>query len=249
MENSLLTEIDQLKSQLDVLRQKLDHRSIWEALQTEFLYESNRIEGNTLTLRETQLVINEGITISGKSMREHLEAINHKEAILFVDDIVQKKIDFKESILKQIHALVLYGIDRENAGTYRKLPVLIAGSNHIPPQPYLLQNLMDDYFRFYEENKTTLHPVVLCAEMHERLVSIHPFIDGNGRTARLVMNLILLQHGLPLAIIGGDYESRMAYYDALEKVQIDASKKDFIELIAQKVKSSLIRYIKILTVS
>ena len=243
---SLLTKINQRQSELNILRQNLDNATIKEALKVEFLYESNRIEGNTLTLRETQLVINEGMTISGKSMREHLEAINHKEAILFIEDLVTQKMELSEYVLKQIHGIVLYGIDRENAGVYRKLPVAIAGSKHLPPQPYLLQDLMEDYFRFYELHRNDLHPVILAAEMHERLVSIHPFIDGNGRTSRLIMNLILLQHGFPLAIIGGDYESRMAYYDALEKVQTEDDKQSFILLIAEKVLSGLDRYINIL---
>ena len=244
---SILIKINQRKSELDILRHNLDNATIKEALRVEFLYESNRIEGNTLTLRETQLVINEGMTISGKSMREHLEAINHKEAILFIEDLVTQKMDLSEYVLKQIHGIVLYGIDRENAGVYRKLPVAIAGSKHLPPQPYLLQDLMGDYFQFYELNKNDLHPVVLAAEMHERLVSIHPFIDGNGRTSRLIMNLILLQHGFPLAIIGGDYESRMAYYDALEKVQTEDDKQSFILLIAEKVLLALERYINTLS--
>ena len=243
---SILTKINQRQSELNILRQNLDNATIKEALKVEFLYESNRIEGNTLTLRETQLVINEGMTISGKSMREHLEAINHKEAILFIEDLVTQKMELSEYVLKQIHGIVLYGIDRENAGVYRKLPVAIAGSKHLPPQPYLLQDLMEDYFRFYELHRNYLHPVILAAEMHERLVSIHPFIDGNGRTSRLIMNLILLQHGFPLAIIGGDYESRMAYYDALEKVQTEDDKQSFILLIAEKVLSGLDRYINIL---
>ncbi len=248
MENleRILLEIDALKAQLDVLRKDLDNTTITEALRIEFIYESNRIEGNTLTLRETQLVINEGITISGKSMREHLEAINHKEAILFVEDIVQQRTELSEYVLKQIHALVLHSIDRDNAGQYRKVPVMIAGSKHLPPQPYLLQTLMEDYFIFYNNHKDKLHTVVLAAEMHERLVTIHPFIDGNGRTSRLMMNLILLQKGYPLAIIAGDYESRMAYYDALEKVQEEPDKASFIGLIAEIIKEGLKRYIRIL---
>jgi len=155
-------------------------------------------------------------------------------------------MELSEYVLKQIHGIILYGIDRENAGVYRKLPVAIAGSKHLPSQPYLLQDLMEDYFRFYEVHKNNLHPVILAAEMHERLVSIYPFIDGNGRTSRLIMNLILLQYGFPLAIIGGDYESRMAYYDALEKIQIEDDKQSFILLIAEKVLSGLDRYINIL---
>ena len=150
---TVLEKIETRKSELDILRQTLDNITIHDALQVEFLYESNRIEGNTLTLRETHLVINEGLTIGGKSLREHLEAINHKEAILFVEEVVSQKIIFSESILKQIHSLVLHGIDRENAGIYRRLPVMIAGSQHLPPQPYLLQNLMDGYFLFYENEK------------------------------------------------------------------------------------------------
>jgi Fic family protein len=243
----LLNSIDECKARLDTLRQTLDHRTIKEALQVEFLYESNRIEGNTLTLRETQLVINEGMTIGGKSMREHLEAINHKEAILFIEDLVVQKMDLSAYVLKQIHAIVLYGIDRENAGVYRKLPVAIAGSKYLPPQPYLLQDLMEEYFQFYDRHKDSFHPVVLAAEMHERLVTIHPFIDGNGRTSRLIMNLILLQHGFPLAIIGGDYESRIAYYDALEEAQTNNNRQSFIVLIAEKVLLALQRYINILS--
>jgi Fic family protein len=244
---AILAQIDIKKQQLDALRKDLDNATISEALKVEFLYESNRIEGNTLTLRETQLVVNEGITISGKSMREHLEAINHKEAILFVEDIIGKQIELSDYTLRQIHALVLHSIDRENAGQYRRLPVMIAGSKHLPPQPYLLQTLMDDYFLFYDTYKDKLHTVVLAAEMHERLVNIHPFIDGNGRTSRLIMNLILLQRGFPLAIIGGDYESRMAYYEALENVQDQQDKLSFILFIAEKVLVALDRYINILS--
>jgi Fic family protein len=242
---SILITINQRKVELDILRQTLDNSTITEALKVEFLYESNRIEGNTLTLRETQLVINEGMTISGKSMREHLEAINHREAISFIEDLVCQKVDLSEYVLKQIHGIVLYGIDRQNAGIYRSLPVAIAGSKHLPPQPYLLQDLMEDYFRFYAEHRHKL-PVVLAAEIHEKLVTIHPFIDGNGRTARLIMNLVLLQNGLPLAIIGGDYESRMAYFDALEEVQTKNNNQAFILLIAERVLAALARYINIL---
>lgn len=244
---TLLTEADKLKSELNELRSKLDNHTITEALEIEFTYESNRIEGNTLTLRETAMVINEGITIGGKALREHLEAINHKEAILLVEDIVAQQIAFSEYILKQIHALILHGIDRENAGIYRRVPVMIIGSQHIPPQPYLLQPLMEDYFIFYEENKETLHPIILAAEMHERLVTIHPFIDGNGRTSRLIMNLLLLQNGFPLAILKGDYDSRMKYYNALENVQTQKDKTIFFALIIETVINNLKRYIYLLS--
>lgn len=123
---------------------------------------------------------------------------------------------------------------------------MISGSSFVPPQPYLLSKLMKDYLIFYNENKDTLHPIVLAAEMHERLVTIHPFIDGNGRTARLVMNLILLQHGYPIANIKGDAESRKKYYASLEKAQTQNDKCDFIQLIAAVVKESLEKYLSVL---
>ena len=152
----LLAAIHALKTRLDALRDTLDNASIRAALSIELVYESNKIEGNTLTLRETQLVVNEGITIGGKTVREHLEAINHSEAIDLLYDIVGNKVAFTEVILKQIHGLVLHGIDRDNAGIYRRVPVMIAGSENLPPQPYLLQPLMEAYFAFYETNKNTL---------------------------------------------------------------------------------------------
>ncbi len=242
----LLTEAETFKTELHELRTQLDNNTIIEALNIEYTYESNRIEGNTLTLRETSMVINEGITIGGKALREHLEAINHQEAIALIDDIVARKTVFSEYLLKQLHGLILHGIDRENAGVYRKVPVMISGSQHIPPQPYLLQPLMEEYFIFYTENKNSLHPIILAAEMHERLVTIHPFIDGNGRTSRLVMNLILLQHGYPLAILKGDYAARMKYYNALEQVQTAKEKNTFFELITETVIDNLKRYISVL---
>jgi len=201
----ILQEINVLKAEFNQYR-NLDNVKIQEALAIEYTYESNRIEGNTLTLQETQLVIEKGLTISGKPLKEHLEAINHKEAIDFITDLVKEKEPLNERNLLQIHSIILKSIDKINAGRYRKVPVLISGSTHTPPQPYLVQKLMEDYFLFYEENKSSLHPVVLSAEMHERLVTIHPFIDGNGRTSRLVMNLILLQNGFPIANIKGDTE-------------------------------------------
>jgi Fic family protein len=210
--SDLIEYASQLQSEVYALRAKLDNDQIRNALRFEMIYESNKIEGNTLTLRETQMVIEKGLTVGGKSLVEHLEATNHQEAILFVEDIVSQKVDFSERVLKQIHGLILHGIDRENAGIYRKVPVLISGSKHIPPQPYLIDSLMESYFHFYEAQKQVLHPIDLAAEMHERLASIHPFIDGNGRTSRLIMNLILLQHHYPLAIIAGEMSERLEYY-------------------------------------
>ena len=215
-------------------------------IRLEFNYNSNHLEGNTLTLRETDLVINEGLTISGKSMREHLEAINHQEAIGYIKQLMESGFSFTESELLSIHNLILRGIIPEDAGRYRKVQVMIKGSSHMPPQPYLVAKEMENYFLWYESEKKKLHPVVLAAEMHERLVTIHPFIDGNGRTSRLVMNLILLQHDYVIANIKGDYDNRMNYYNALETAQTKNNKEDFLLYIAQIEKESLERYLSII---
>ncbi len=219
-------------------KQKMD-----EYFSVQYTYESNRIEGNTLSLGETMMVIKEGITISGKSIHEHLEAINHHEAIEILYEWVKGDLPFNERLLLQIHGLILRGIDRANAGIYRKLEVRITGSEHVPPQPYLVPKLMEDYFLFFQKNAAILHPVILAAEMHERLVSIHPFIDGNGRTARLVMNLILLSHGYPLVILKGDLTSRQRYYHALEQVQMHGEASPFHELVASNVLNSIQEHI------
>jgi Fic family protein/DNA-binding XRE family transcriptional regulator len=241
----ILADIDNLKKQLNKFRH-MDSYRIAQALELEYTFESNRIEGNTLTLRETDLVINEGLTISGKSMREHLEAINHKEAIEYVKYLTEKNSMINEREVLSIHNLILRSIDPQNAGKYRNVQVMIKGSRHLPPQPFLVPKQMEDYFIWYEANKNKLHPVILAAEMHERLVTIHPFIDGNGRTSRLVMNLVLLKHGFVIANIKGDTQSRMAYYNALEKAQADNEKTDFIELVAETELSALERYTSVI---
>jgi len=240
----LLVEIDAAKARLDSLRSE-DHPALLHALDIEYTFESNRIEGNTLTLRETGLVIDKGLTVGGKSMREHLEAINHYEAVLLLRELVQAQTPLTESLVKQLHGLILRGIDREKAGRYRGVPVLIAGSRHVPPQPWQVPLLMEECFRFYAEQRELLHPVELAAEMHERIVTIHPFLDGNGRTSRLVMNLILLQHGYPIANIPGDIESRLAYYGALESANLDGGKEAFILLIGGFVLAAARRLVQL----
>jgi Fic family protein len=238
---SSLKQIDFLRNQWKEIKplNQMQLQKMEEYFNTSYTFESNRIEGNTLTLQETHLVINEGITIGGKSMREHLEVVNHKEAIQLIKELVKNEIPFNAFRLKQLHQLILKGVDDRNAGSYRTLPVRIAGSAHFPPEPYLLDKMMEDYFLFYEVQKNILHPVILAAEMHERLVTIHPFIDGNGRTARLVMNLILLKNGYTLANLKGNLEDRMRYYKALENVQLNHESDSFYQLIADHVVHSL----------
>jgi Fic family protein len=243
--DNLIQETEQLKSDLQALR-KFDSYRITDALELNYTYESNRIEGNTLTLKETDLVINKGLTIGGKSMNEHLEAINHKEAILYIKDIVKNNLSFSERVMLDIHSLILRGIDRDNAGRYRSVQVSIGGSKFLPPQPYLVPKMMEDYFIWFNENKDQLHPIILSAELHERLVSIHPFIDGNGRTARLVMNLLLLQNGFVIVNLKGDVDSRIKYYNALEKAQTGNDKSEFINMILEEEKKSLMEYLRII---
>ena len=243
--SAILEEIDALKAKLDKYRQ-FDSYRIAQALELEYTFESNRIEGNTMTLRETDLVVNEGLTISGKSMRELLEVINHQEAIAYIKHLMEKNTPLNEREVLSIHNLILRGINPEDAGRYRRVQVMIKGSSFMPPQPFMVAKEMEDFFIWYETNKNGLHPIVLAAELHERLVTIHPFIDGNGRTSRLVMNLILLQNGYVIANIKGDYDNRMRYYTALETAQTKNDKEDFILFIAQIEKESLERYLEII---
>lgn len=237
--------LDALRNRLSVLRTN-EHYRIAEALELEYTFESNRIEGNTLTLQETDLIVNQGLTVSGKSMREHLEAINHQEAIVFIKELSEKGTTIKERDILALHNLVLRGIDSENAGRYRRVQVMITGSKHIPPAPYLVAAQMEAFFEWYKYAENKLHPVILAAEAHERLVTIHPFIDGNGRTSRLLMNLILLRNGFVIANIKGDLQSRKAYYKALETAQAEESKSEFINLVLEQEIEALERYLKII---
>lgn len=237
-----LDEIDALKTKLDACGPYDSHHST-KTLELEYTFDCNRIEGNTMTLLETGLVVNEGLTIAGKSMREHLEVINHQEAIAYIKDLMQKNISLNEREVLSIHNLILRGIQPENAGRYRKVQIMIQGSAHMPPQPIVVPKEMEDFFIWFETTKNNLHPILLAAETHERLVSIHPFSDGNGRASRLVMNLILLQHGYIIANIKGDYDSRMQYYQALETAQNKNNKEDFLLFIAQMEKESMERFL------
>lgn len=220
-------------------------KKINEYFDVAYTFESNRIEGNTLTLQETMLVAVEGLTIGGKSLNEHLEAVNHQDAISFVRDLATNKEPISKRVLMEIHRLVLKEIDSDNAGIYRRVPVRITGSQHEPPQPFLLEKLMEDFFRFYSYQHRKIHPIILAAEAHERLVSIHPFIDGNGRTARLLMNLVLAREGYPRVNIKGDLQSRLNYYQCLEKVQVDNDRVPFYKLVINEAIRSLEEHLEL----
>ncbi len=236
-----LDVVDKLHKQWKSLKplEGIHLAKIKEYYSVKYTFESNQIEGNTMTLRETEMVINDGVTVSGKTITEHLEAINHGHAIEMLYDLVSGDISYDRRILLDLHSLILRSINQKYAGTYRDVPVMISGSSHTPPQPYMVDKMMEDYFIHFRNHKRSLHPIILAAEMHERLVSIHPFIDGNGRTSRLIMNLILLQHGYTITYLKGDYESRMRYYAALEAVQIDNDPESFYDLVIDAVEDSL----------
>ena len=247
--NVMLKEVDALKEQLSSLRPLPEEalKKIQDAFDIEYTYESNRIEGNTLTLQETALVVNEGVTISGKSMREHLEAINHAEAISYIKDIAKQDIEISERTIKEIHALILHGIDRENAGRYRNVPVMISGSTHIPPQPYLIEKQMEDFIlRFKQMEAENVHPVLIAAYLHDELVRIHPFIDGNGRTSRLLMNLYLLRHGYVIITLKGSNDEKVSYYMALEKSHTEHLLEEFQKVVVEAEITALRKYLSIM---
>lgn len=206
-------KLDQLKSELDQLRPlpTAAVRNLDEVYRIEWIYNSNAIEGNTLSLLETKLVLEEGLTIGGKKLREHFEVINHSEAIHYVQDVVNRDIELTEYVMKSIHHLVLKNIDDENAGRYRMINVRISGSQHTPPHFTTVPEKMEQLVQWYHQQKDKLHPITLAAQFHFKFVYIHPFSDRNGRTARLLMNLILMKYGYPPAIVKAADEARLKY--------------------------------------
>ena len=220
---------DQLKAKLDARRplppQTL--KSLHEHWVLEWTYNSNAIEGNTLTLKETKVVL-EGITIGGKSMREHFEVINHKEAIDYVEAVIAGNEPFSERLIKAIHQLVLKNIDGENAGIYRRENVLIAGAEHRPPDYLHVAEQMAELVYNYQQFND--HPIERAARLHVDFVKIHPIVDGNGRTARLLMNFDLMKSGyLPVIFQAKD---RLSYYEALDKAHTQNDYNDFFALSA-----------------
>ena len=180
-------------------------------------------------------------------MREHLEAINHAEAVRYIKDVARGNTEISGNTIKNIHALVLHGIDRENAGRYRSVPVMISGSKHMPPQPYMIEKQMEDFMiRFNEMETEKVHPILIAAFLHDELVRIHPFIDGNGRTSRLLMNLHLLRNGYTIVNLKGSDDAKLEYYKALEASHIEKRPEVFQKVVAEAEKVSLRRYLTIL---
>lgn len=220
-------------------------QKIKEQLAIEMTYNSNAIEGNRLTLKETFLVINEGITVKGRSLKDHLEAKNHHEAIHYLYDLIEhnKRHSVSEQLIRSLQQLVIKDIENQDAGQYRKGGVIITGSNHRPPDAFEIPILMQELISWIKKNRSKMHPVSLAAIAHHKLVHIHPFNDGNGRTARLFMNLILLQQGYPMVIILKN--DRQKYYRSLDKADRGNS-SDIEKLVAQSVERSMNIYLKVI---
>lgn len=244
VENDFFDEVDNLKKKLDSKRPipKETLKSLKESINLEWTYNSNGIEGNTLTLRETQVVL-EGITVGGKSIKEHLEAINHEQAILFLDELVKEDNPITEWNIKNIHQLILKEIDNENAGKYRKENVTIKGAAHILPDYITVPELMEKLILNYK-TWNIYHPIVKAALLHGELVKIHPFIDGNGRTSRLIMNLDLMNSGYNPIII--KKEDRLKYYEALDKAHTTYDYTDFVKLVTKLEIEMLKKYLELL---
>lgn len=227
------------KLEMDSLRplSKEAVRRLQEAMEIEYTYHSNAIEGNRLTLRETQLVIREGITIGGKSLRDHLEAQNHPKAISYIENL--KNRDLGESDILEIHKIIFSGI-LENAGNYRNSQVYIEGSDYMPPPAFEVPALMKELLEWLKKNPDELRPIEVAAVFHYKFVSIHPFDDGNGRVGRLLMNLLLLKHGYPFTVVR-NYDRRR-YYDTLKKAD-NGNLEPFVNFIARCVEESLHLYL------
>ena len=223
-------------------------KKLQEQFKIEMTYNSNGIEGNSLTLKETFLVINEGITIKGKPLRDHLEAKNHYEALEFLSGLVEKnrKQTLSERLIRGLHQLVVQETEKEWAGKYRNSDVIIGGAEHKPPAASDVPYEMEKLIKWWKQNQRKLPIVELAALIHHRLVYIHPFFDGNGRVARLVMNLLLLQAGYPLVIVLKN--DRKKYYRVLTQAD-KGNFVPFVRFIAQTIERSLDVYLKTLTPS
>lgn len=239
----IFTAIDIKKVKLDGMRPLTagEAQRLRDEFTVEFTYNSNAIEGNTLTLKETSMAL-AGMTIDRKPLKDHLEAVGHRDAFLYVEDIAQNKTRLRDAEIRTIHSLVL--IDRpEDRGKYRRIPVTIAGAYTEPVQPYLIEPKLTELLAVNEERKKTLHPIERIARFHLEFEGIHPFVDGNGRTGRLIMNLELIRSGYPP--INVKFTDRKRYYDAFDAFYRDGNADDMILLVAEYVNERLERYLKV----
>ena len=239
---SILEQIDRKKIELDGRRPLTEGEleRLNEEFTVEYTYNSNAIEGNTLTLRETDLVLR-GLTIDQKPLKDHMEAVGHKEAFEYVRELVSGNVPISERVIKQIHYLVLAD-KKDDRGVYRRVPVRIMGAQHEPVQPYLIEPKMEQLLRDYAES--TEHIITKLARFHIEFEGIHPFIDGNGRTGRLLVNLELMKAGFPPIDI--KFTDRIAYYNAFDEYHVKHNLSAMENLFAGYVNARLDKYLKIL---
>lgn len=239
---SVLAQIDRKKFELDRCRPLTEGEveRLNEEFVVEYTYNSNAIEGNTLTLRETDLVLR-GLTIDRKPLKDHIEAVGHKEAFEFVRELVRDNVPISEQVIKQIHYLVLAD-KKDDRGVYRRVPVRIMGAQHEPAQPYLIQEKMEQLLRDFANSSE--HTVTKLARFHIEFEGIHPFIDGNGRTGRLLVNLELMKSEFPPIDI--KFTDRMAYYNAFDEYYVKHDLSAMEKLFAGYVNTRLDKYLKIL---
>ncbi len=232
-----IDELQAVFSRLNTSQSLLN--KLHEDLIIRWTYNSNAIEGNTLTLQETKVVL-EGVTVAGKSIVEHLEVVNHKEAILFVEQLAGENNQLSAHNIKSLHQLVLTKIDDNNAGKYRTESVIISGAEHKPPSFLDVPTQMQD-FVVWCQNNSDMHPVMMAARIHTDFVGIHPFVDGNGRTARLLMNLSLLKNKFPAIVIKN--EDKLSYYQALDIAHTKGNYQPFTQLVMRQVGNTLMQAI------
>ena len=238
----LFSSVDTLKGEMDKRRPLTqgELKRLHEEFIIEFTYNSNAIEGNMLTLRETALVL-EGVTIDKKPLKDHLEAVGHRDAFLYVQQLITDKTPVSERIIKDIHSLVL--MDRpEDKGVYRSIPVRIMGAFKEPPQPYLVPIQMEGLF--YDLAKDKRHPIERAALFHLNFEGIHPFIDGNGRTGRLILNLMLMQCGYPPVNV--KFADRKRYYDCFDSYYRESNSAPMVNMVAEYLKERLDQYLNLL---
>ena len=242
--SAFLEGIEKKKAKLSELRPLTSGEvaRLAEEFMIDFTYNSNAIEGNTLTLKETALAL-EGMTIDQKPLKDHLEAVGHRDAFLYVQEIAQKQEPISEYVIKNIHSLVLMNRP-EDKGVYRRIPVHIMGAYTEPVQPYLIEPKMNDLLIDNEARKSQMTTVERIARFHLEFEGIHPFIDGNGRTGRLILNLELIREGYPP--INVKFTDRKRYYDAFDAYYRDGDAGKMIDLIAEYVDQRLDEYIAIL---
>lgn len=238
----ILQRLDEKKAHLDAYRPLPAYalRKIRESLHLEFTHNSTAIEGNSLTLSETRVVLHDGMTVKGKSLREHFEVLNHHDALLFVEDAANRQEALTERMLHEIHSMLLQRIEKEIAGRYRNMGVRIMGANFTPPNALRVPDYMEDLFKWLDAVPKGVHPIINASIFHHRFVWIHPYFDGNGRAARLAHALLLMKSGYPPAFVLN--QDRKRYYRCLNEANV-GNYAPFLRMMALAAERSLDLYL------